>query len=93
MFNVSGISIDQLAESELDVLKVSNAYCDAVMSYQGAQVLEFYSKVKQQPLLWLSELNSYQAGTAFEEGFLYVFRGLVPTHNMPISLHTALHGT
>lgn len=73
MFNVSGISIDQLAESELDVLKVSNAYSDAVMSYQGAQVLEFYSKVKQQPLLWLSELNSYQAGTAIRGGIPLCF--------------------
>ena len=51
----------------LDLLLVETAQCRAVVSLQGAQVLEFQARDRA-PLLWLSPLASMDAGVAVRGG-------------------------
>jgi len=73
MNNVSGVTFSKLPKSELDCLKISNSFCDAIISFQGAQILEFFSKVKGKPLLWVSDLNLYSSGKAIRGGIPVCF--------------------
>ncbi|MCY6413406.1 D-hexose-6-phosphate mutarotase [Acinetobacter sp. VNH17] len=67
------MTLVKLAHSELDCLKISNSFCEAVISFQGAQILEFFSKQQNKPLLWLSDLNSYALGKAIRGGIPLCF--------------------
>lgn len=51
----------------LDLVVVETALCRAVISLQGAQVLEF-AACGRAPLLWLSPNNTFAAGTAVRGG-------------------------
>lgn len=73
MMNVSGVTFAKLLNSELDCLKISNPFCEATISFQGAQVLEFFSKTQNKSLLWLSDLNNYSAGKAIRGGIPLCF--------------------
>lgn len=72
---VSGITIETLGEHGLKALRISNAFCDALVALQGAQILEFNVKYQSytQALLWLSELNSYQPAKAIRGGIPLCF--------------------
>ncbi|BBF76862.1 D-hexose-6-phosphate mutarotase [Acinetobacter ursingii] len=73
--DVSGITIERLGEHGLKALRISNSFCDALIAFQGAQVLEFHLKhqTQTQALLWLSELNSYQPAKAIRGGIPLCF--------------------
>lgn len=73
MLNVLGVTYTKLLNSELDCLKISNSFCEATISFQGAQILEFNSKSKNKPLLWLSDLNPYSVGKAIRGGIPLCF--------------------
>lgn len=64
---------------DLALLKVDSAFCSAVISLQGAQILEFDAKPKlalgasrltepASPLLWLSPLASFKQGKSIRGG-------------------------
>lgn len=73
MQQIQGVSLKKFPNSELEYLSISNQYCDAKIALQGGQILEFYSKVAQRPLLWLSDLNGYQAEKAIRGGIPLCF--------------------
>ncbi|MGB0466225.1 MAG: D-hexose-6-phosphate mutarotase [Pontibacterium sp.] len=51
----------------LPLLRVSNAFCDAVISLQGAQLLEFKAR-RGPPLLWLSPQAVFEPEQAIRGG-------------------------
>lgn len=73
MQQTQGVSLKKFPNSELEYLSISNEYCDAKIALQGGQILEFYSKVAQGPLLWLSDLNRFQTGKAIRGGIPLCF--------------------
>jgi len=73
MQQLEGIEYRQFAQSELHYIQVSNAFCEAKIALQGGQILEFYSKMQQRHLLWLSELNQYVVAKAIRGGIPLCF--------------------
>lgn len=61
-----------LGSSGLRAWQVNTASCRALVSRQGAQVLEFQASGKR-PLLWLSEQAQYQPGKAIRGGIPLCF--------------------
>lgn len=70
---IQGVKFDKLPNSSLDCIKISNKFCDALVSFQGAQVLEFTLKKFKKPILWLSKLNKFQAQTPIRGGIPLCF--------------------
>lgn len=70
----TGIKPQWLAHENnaIEVLVISNPFCDAVIAYQGAQVLHYQAKQKP-PLLWLSTGNRFQSGKAIRGGIPLCF--------------------
>lgn len=56
----------------MPVLVVGNQFCQATIAFQGAQVL-CYERKQSSPLLWLSDLNDWQAGKAIRGGIPICF--------------------
>ena len=56
----------------MPVLVVDNQFCQATIAFQGAQVL-CYERKQSSPLLWLSDLNDWQAGQAIRGGIPICF--------------------
>lgn len=56
----------------IPVLVVDNQFCQATIAFQGAQVLH-YERKQSSPLLWLSDLNDWQAGQAIRGGIPICF--------------------
>ena len=56
----------------MPVLVVGNQFCQATIAFQGAQVLRYEGK-QSSPLLWLSDLNDWQAGQAIRGGIPICF--------------------
>lgn len=76
----------KLYNSELEAIQVSNPFCEALISLQGAQVLKFFSKKHNKDLLWLSDLHQYQSGKAIRGGIPLCFPwfgGHVTEQNFP----------
>ena len=63
----------KLYNSELEAIQVSNPFCEALISLQGAQVLKFFSKKHNKDLLWLSDLHQYQSCKAIRGGIPLCF--------------------
>lgn len=69
----------------MPVLVIDNQFCQATIAFQGAQVLR-YERKQSSPLLWLSDLNDWQAGQAIRGGIPICFPwfGQHPTQtNLP----------
>lgn len=62
-------------KNELEVIEIDNQFCNAIISLQGAQILEFKSKkmINSKDLLWVSSLNTYQQGKAIRGGIPFCF--------------------
>lgn len=73
--SIDGVKSYFLQGSKLEVIAVENEFCEAVIALQGAQVLEFKTKKGKNTrnLLWLSNLNEYQLGTAIRGGIPLCF--------------------
>ena len=56
----------------MPVLVVDNQFCQATIAFQGAQVLR-YERKQFSSLLWLSDLNDWQAGQAIRGGIPICF--------------------
>ena len=56
----------------IPVLVVDNQFCQATIAFQGAQVLR-YQRKQSSPLLWLGDLNHWQAGKAIRGGIPVCF--------------------
>lgn len=93
MLKTAGVTVENLGQHSLQALRVENEFCSALIALQGAQVVEFTQKQTQKPLLWCSELNSYQQGKPFVAVYHFVFRGSERTLYMQITLHTGLPAT
>lgn len=65
--------IIKLENSELDAIQISNPFCEALISLQGGQVLQFFSKTQNKPLLWLSDLAKFETGKAIRGGIPLCF--------------------
>jgi glucose-6-phosphate 1-epimerase len=61
-----------LGSAGLSGWKIATPHCRALVSAQGAQVLEFQA-VGKKPLLWLSEAAAYQPGRAIRGGIPLCF--------------------
>ncbi len=55
----SAASIQLIQLDELPALRIHNAYADALITLQGAQVLEFTPR-EQRPIIWLSEQAAFR---------------------------------
>jgi glucose-6-phosphate 1-epimerase len=85
----SGITPVKLGPSqELDGLKIKTAYCQALISLQGAQVLSFQATDKN-PLLWLSEHAAFSPGKAVRGGIPLCFPWFGPH---PTDTNKPAHG-
>lgn len=73
MLKTAGVTVENLGQHSLQALRVENEFCSALIALQGAQVVEFTQKQTQKPLLWCSELNSYQQGKAIRGGIPLCF--------------------
>ncbi|MEB5477805.1 D-hexose-6-phosphate mutarotase [Acinetobacter pollinis] len=60
---------------ELDILKIDNHFCEAAISFQGAQVLSYQLKTQKgiSEKLWLSDLNKYESKKAIRGGIPLCF--------------------
>ena len=70
-----GVQQNQLSlphGGNIPVLVVDNQFCQATIAFQGAQVLR-YERKQSSPLLWLSDLNDWQAGQAIRGGIPICF--------------------
>lgn len=65
--------LTKLENSELDAIQISNPFCDALISLQGGQILQFFSKNQNKSLLWLSELAKFETGKAIRGGIPLCF--------------------
>lgn len=79
---------------DLTLIKVNSASCSAVISLQGAQILEFNAKPKlalgasrstefSSPLLWLSPLATFKHGKAIRGGIPICLPWFGVNHNAP----------
>lgn len=66
----------------LDTLKIENQFCEASISFQGAQVLSYKLKTKDglSEKLWLSDLNQYQPNKAIRGGIPLCFPWFGKSH-------------
>lgn len=79
----------KLKNSKLDAIQISNPFCEALISLQGGQVLQFFSKTQNKPLLWLSELAKFETGKAIRGGIPLCFPWF-GTHPTDANVHA--HG-
>jgi glucose-6-phosphate 1-epimerase len=65
--SAAGSSVEIVQLDQLPVLRIHNAYADALIALQGAQVLEFVPR-GQRAIIWLSEQAAFKRGHSIRGG-------------------------
>lgn len=67
------MTIQQFQQNDITLIKISNIFCEALISLRGAQILKFHSKKNHKDLLWLSDLAKFETGKAIRGGIPLCF--------------------